>query len=497
MELKIEDATTTAEALPIIVANVWRTDIDEGKHDGDPDAPPVLLDEAELAAWLPHCPKDAIEESRRRLADIDRKRHKPAHERPIHPSTHTLAQAAGIDADVQDVAMVVERGAEVPPGKATWGNDAQWRWLPELANADTDEKRTWGSLPLLVPVVLRGSAISAPDILWLRWAPNAWKALTPLVRAWLDAQPRPEHAETRQDRRVLPRIEVADKRKAQLAAFLADADSAEATAELPLFPEAPKRKQVPLLDLCDAAGLPVLAKGQGAPLLMRLIVQGLMAVKPELRRRTSVPFQLTLRELVGLLYPNGWNRTLQWPRLLRALKQVDDVYYPMLVDGRVFNVWPLKLNRAPADDPRLDDPISFAAYFPPGTGAGPTIDLPELAKLGNKDVASYRAYIGAMSVAWRTGVTRVPVRGGQWLWASDPDAYGVLTADDRRRIAFGADGGNATKAEVDAAFDGLPGIVVAAKRVQNPRTGEVGWRVLPAEAASAIEAERGRTKRRS
>ena len=54
---------------------------------------------------------------------------------------------------------------------------------------------------------------------------------------------------------------------------------------------------------------------------------------------------------------------------------------------------------------------------------------------------------------------------------------------------FGADDTkNRTRAEIDAAWRDLPGLVVVGEREVDPRTGEVGWLVLPADAARAIGA---------
>ena len=67
-------------------------------------------------------------------------------------------------------------------------------------------------------------------------------------------------------------------------------------------------------------------------------------------------------------------------------------------------------------------------------------------------------------------------------------AYPVLTLDDRRRFAFGAgDSKHRTRAEIDAAFRRLPGLVVVSEAASNDRTGEVGWIVIP-KAAAAVAA---------
>ena len=69
-----------------------------------------------------------------------------------------------------------------------------------------------------------------------------------------------------------------------------------------------------------------------------------------------------------------------------------------------------------------------------------------------------------------------------------PDWTPVLTLDDRRRFAFGAgDSKHRTRAEIDAVFRRLPGLVVVSEAASNDRTGEVGWIVIP-KAAAAVAA---------
>lgn len=59
-----------------------------------------------------------------------------------------------------------------------------------------------------------------------------------------------------------------------------------------------------------------------------------------------------------------------------------------------------------------------------------------------------------------------------------------------RRLAFGAgDKKHRTRRDVEDAFRRLPGVVVLDERATNPRTGEVGWIVVPAAAAARMRHE--------
>ena len=100
----------------------------------------------------------------------------------------------------------------------------------------------------------------------------------------------------------------------------------------------------------------------------------------------------------------------------------------------------------------------------------------------------FRAYVAAHSVAWRPGVTRRrhPRNQSVHLWSSDPAHYPVLTAADRRRLAFGSqDKKNRTRANQDAAWEDLAGVEILT-RTATTQDGRRGWLIVP-EAAAAIQ----------
>ena len=111
-------------------------------------------------------------------------------------------------------------------------------------------------------------------------------------------------------------------------------------------------------------------------------------------------------------------------------------------------------------------------------------------QLGVESAPRYRAYLAVHSLNWQKGLTRVPVdKGrGQWRWAMNVNKYPVLLLDERRRLAFGeGDRKHRTTAEIDAAFENLPGLIVADKHAKDARSGVVGWRVIPVETVDATE----------
>ena len=306
-----------------------------------------------------------------------------------------------------------------------------------------------------------------------------------LVRAWLE-QPAQVKPETRRDKRILPRIAVSAnpaREAGMLFGGLHQGRHVQAP-ELPLFPEVAPAKRVPLLDLLDAAGLPVMARGRGAPLPLRLFVRVLASVRPEHRRLPTARLALTLRELSGGLFPKRWQRNRDWPALRHALMHARD-YAIHDGCGRWF---PLALRFMP-DNPGLDDIIVLDVAYPPRSHSGPSVSLPEMDRLSVDSAARWRAYIAVHSIAWQPGKTRVPAprAGGRYVWARKAKAYPILTCHDRRRLAFGAgDRKHRTRAEVDEAFRGLPGLVVVSECIPDEHTGEVGWLVLPEDAAQAL-----------
>ena len=119
---------------------------------------------------------------------------------------------------------------------------------------------------------------------------------------------------------------------------------------------------------------------------------------------------------------------------------------------------------------------------------GAVIDRLALARLRLVSGPKFRAYIAVHSVAWRPGVTRRrhPRNRSVHLWSSDPAHYPVLTAEARRRLAFGAgDKKNRTRANQDAAWEDLAGVEILT-RTATTQDGRPGWLIVPEAAAAAI-----------
>ncbi|MDE2806553.1 MAG: hypothetical protein OXN18_15530 [Gemmatimonadota bacterium] len=260
-----------------------------------------------------------------------------------------------------------------------------------------------------------------------------------------------------------------------------------AETQLPLFDLGQEGPRVAMLELADARGGPVMARGRGAPLDLRLFVAACV-MTPKAAREGRTPLVTSVRELRDFCFPNGWQRNRDWPALRAALGRARDYAIPWVVGTTAGGWWPVAVRFAPGRDAQLDDQVILDVMLPPGCGAGPMIARPELVQLGVTSAPRFRAYIAVHSVAWRPGVTRRrhPRHPDVHLWSSDPANYLVLTRADRRRLAFGAeDKGNRTRAQQDAAWERLPGVKILSRSATS-REGRRGWLVVPEAAATAI-----------
>ena len=208
-------------------------------------------------------------------------------------------------------------------------------------------------------------------------------------------QPVSVEPDRRKDKCILPRIvagaEQPERKVGMLFGGLNEGRRIT-TPELPLWPEVASAKRVLILDLIDATGLPVMAGGQGAPLPLRLFVRALATVKPDARKLPIVRLALTLCELRDGLFPNGWERQRDWPKLRQALTHAGDY---AIHDG--YGRWfPLALRYLP-DSPGLDEMIVLDVAYPPGSHSGPVVDLPEMARLS---VISVSGVLTSRCIRW-------------------------------------------------------------------------------------------------
>ena len=317
--------------------------------------------------------------------------------------------------------------------------------------------------------------------------------LGPLVRAW-QCQPVLRQPNKRNDpllpviRQIQVRVPL-ERQAAQLMLGLVT-DNSEQKA-MPLFPQFPdlpnQARRVPLLALADASGTPSRSYGKGAALDLRLVVETTLSIDPDDRVLSAIALVFTVEELREGLFPNTWRKGRDWPRMREALLRAHTRSIP--IDERGSQWFPLAIRQLPSEaSMRLNDQIIIEVALPPGSKTGPIINRQELRQLSVESSPKYRAYIGVHSLAWEPGITRiVNPRSNKRGWAGNPNAYPVLTLNDRRMIAFGpSDNKHRTSEEINEAFAHLPDIAVIEKNAVDQKTGAKGWRVVPNEAANAV-----------
>ena len=119
----------------------------------------------------------------------------------------------------------------------------------------------------------------------------------------------------------------APEREAGRLAFGGILDAGDARpGQLPLFPS-PDGPRVPILELADIRGGPIMARGRGAPLDLRLFV-GAVLWTPHQSRASRGRLAVTVRELRDFLFPNGWKRRRDWPAIQKALLRARDYWLP-------------------------------------------------------------------------------------------------------------------------------------------------------------------------
>ena len=150
--------------------------------------------------------------------------------------------------------------------------------------------------------------------------------------------------------------------------------------------EDPLVRSLPLI-LFDAGGGASLTQGNGAPVPLRLFVDVMLCLPSEIRRSDG-PNRVfaTLRQLRDTIWPNGWQRGRDYPKLVRAMNY-------LTVSGVPWRggVWrPITVRNVPVD---LDDEAIFEVELPPGSGRGPLVNRPAAHQLGLISAPAFRLYL--------------------------------------------------------------------------------------------------------
>ena len=165
---------------------------------------------------------------------------------------------------------------------------------------------------------------------------------------------------------------------------------------------------LPFVAPYDAAGGASMTQNGGAAHSLRLFVETILAVPMDLRRTSRQPAILicTLRQLAEALWPRGWQRGRDWPRLLAALDELSRLGVEWEQPNGQGGVWYAVMVRSrPRDGALLDDVFRFEVLLPPGSNRGPMIDRTHLRMLGSDSAPAFRLYLSLC-----------------WLW----DTYGTF-----------------------------------------------------------------------
>jgi hypothetical protein len=181
------------------------------------------------------------------------------------------------------------------------------------------------------------------------------------------------------------------------------------TAYLPGL-EPPPGVVVPVLPLQVAK---VSTAGAGAPITPRLWFGFQIALPLNRRTGEEVRLLFTLRDVCTWLWPNGWNRGRDLPRLregLRNLYQLGIIWNR----GEWLLVRPVRL---PILETRLDDYLIVDVTGLPGSDRGPMIDTQRLWRLGATAGAPWRMWI-RLAYIWDAVKTQ---NGGNRIYATRPE----------------------------------------------------------------------------
>lgn len=249
--------------------------------------------------------------------------------------------------------------------------------------------------------------------------------------AMLPATPSVRVVEAPEDRDTLPLPPTPPRRQLTLPNMVpADRDVIAPAAWLQVF---------------DRLGGNYMAQGRGVPVELRLFVEALAWAPPAARRGILAEVDLTVRDLVQAIWPNGWRRNEDLPKLVRGIDRISA--FGVLSDGR-FRWRPLWFQLSPDLGASLDDPVRLYVQLPAvsGTGAGARFDRDTLRRLGLRSAPAYRLYL-ALIEQWDRKLRR-GLHPHRRKSDDTPMPLPGFSPDERRRLIFGPDETAGTRATV-------------------------------------------------
>ena len=188
-------------------------------------------------------------------------------------------------------------------------------------------------------------------------------------------------------------------------------------SQLPLFEDTPRvNGLVPVLPLrlYELASRGRKEPGRGAPFAQRLFFEALLSVGrlDRVPGKTAV-LRVKLRDLAAWLWPKGWNRSRDLPKLQRSLIELHN----MRVSWQR-SQWALVLVLAlPNNRTALHDDVVLRVEHLPGSERGPLINRQQLRHLGLVSAPAWRSYL-RLAYLWDEANKR---NNGRRIYATRPE----------------------------------------------------------------------------
>ena len=293
---------------------------------------------------------------------------------------------------------------------------------------------------LLADVIYRNRTLKRED--WVAYP------LSPIIRAFLQ-RPLLVKPNRRSDRIIPARIAMAHESDRRMPARFSPPAHVQSTKTgqtlIPGFEcEWAPSPALPLM-LYDLGGGPNNGKGEGAPLALRIFVEGVLAVPQEARDGQMRVIEVSLREFLSWIAIDSPDAVRRQGRYLdqvqRAVDALDDawipIYNPVTLHTSVRRV--VQVHEIPTGRGALDRSVTVYVDLPPGSENGPVVPS-SLRQWGKTNAGAYRLLLNLCYRWYSPGVTRRPVlksrRGAFWYQSQNPRDYDPIGIQEVRRMAF-------------------------------------------------------------
>ena len=379
---------------------------------------PAILEALARATWAKahngaECPPNRIPTPADMVHDMADDPAALARARPVAEAALLTAASTFTDAE-----SAAHRAAE------RWLRDFSEPYQP-VPDSDWWTRDRWAGFAFLFLTDL----VEAVHDVWLATDLRPRHPLAPLVDAWQqrpppavwDSREHPVLSGTLAGRTggLRPLVVANDPRQLPLSLT-----GGSEPRQLRLGFEQPEPDRVPVLPLVafDRRGGVSMTSGAGAAHAIRLYVEALLALPPDRRSDGSpIPLRAKLRDVVAGLWPRGWQRGRDWPRLLAGLDELRRLGVEW-EHGGTGGVWfAVTVRSMPREDAQLDDLVLFEVQLPPGSGAGPMVSRQHLRLLGLDSAPAYRLYLSLCWLWDHYGTVR-----GRLIGADPPQRRGKL-----------------------------------------------------------------------